>query len=636
MKEAMHEVLEKYWGFTAFRPLQEEIIQSVLDAKDTLAMLPTGGGKSLCYQVPALMKPGLCLVVNPLIALMKDQVYQLRRRGIKAFALMSGMHQREMMLILDNCQYNKVKFLFVSPERLETELFKARINHLNINLLTVDEAHCISQWGYDFRPAYLKIAQAREHLEDIPVLALTASATKKVRKDIMEKLHFKTSNIIRSGIQRPALKYIVLQKENKLQELNKILDQIEGSALIYVRSRRKTQLVCEWLKGIGFNADFYHAGLASAERSKKQLAWTQGNTRIMVCTNAFGMGIDKADVRLVVHLDMPESLEAYYQEAGRAGRDGKKAFALLLIEAVDFHDVEKMLELHFPALDLLKKTYRAIAHYLDVAIGSGIFQSYDFDLSAFCNRFNMDFMQSYYAIKLLEQEGYITLSDKLELSSRVHICQENREVYTFEVNHPDYEPLLKFLLRNHPGIFSQMTRINENLIARTLKISEEEIIKQLKYLEKMELLEFEAAKNKPQLTFTGERIPAENISINESYFKQRKNAYRERLQAMNAYARGRYKCRSQVLAAYFGELNTPRCGQCDVCTSTAKLLIEHDVFEKLLPAVEAILSKDSLTEDMLIKQLNSFDKDDVLAIVRWLLDQKMLQFNEANLLIWQA
>ena len=636
MKDTMHEVLNKYWGFAAFRPLQEEIILSILSGKDTLAVLPTGGGKSLCYQIPGMIHPGLCLVVSPIIALMKDQVYQLTRRGIKAFALVSGMSQRERMLILDNCLYNKVKFLFVSPERLETELFKARLSDLTVNLLAVDEAHCISQWGYDFRPPYLRIAEVRKQLSGIPVLALTASATVKVREDIMDKLHFKAPNIFRSGIQRPALKYMVLQEDNKLQRLAELLEQTDGSALVYVRSRRKTRQVAEWLKGGGFNASFYHAGLDAKERQAGQEAWTKGKIRIMVCTNAFGMGIDKADVRLVAHLDLPESLEAYYQEAGRAGRDGKKAYAVLLIEPKDLHDIEAILSQRFPPTDILKKIYRAIGHFLDVPLGSGQFESYDFDLNAFCGRFKFDFMQSFYAIKLLEQEAYLTLSDRLELSSRVHITQNNREVYTYEVNNPAFEPLLKFLLRNYPGIFSQMTRINERQIGRNLKMHEEEIVKQLKRLEQEELLDYEIAKNKPQLTFMGERIPDKNVSINESLMKQRKTAYRERLQAMNAYATGRHKCRSQVLAAYFGESTAPRCGQCDVCTASGKLHMDAMLFDQILESLEEKLSAYALDENSLIEQLPDYSKEDVLSIIRWLLDQKMLQYNESNQLIWQA
>jgi len=616
--------------------MQEEIIRSVMDGRDTLAVLPTGGGKSLCYQVPGMARPGLCLIISPLIALMKDQVYSLARVKVKARALMSGMSHREMETALDNCRFGDVKFLFVSPERLETRLFREQLHTLDINLLAVDEAHCISQWGYDLRPPYLRIADIREQLPEVPVLALTATATPSVREDIMEKLRFREPNMISGTFFRAGLRFVVRKTENKRERLEEILDKVPGSCLVYVSTRRTARELSDYLKKKGYSVSDYHAGLERSLRIQRQNEWTRGDIRIMVCTNAFGMGIDKSDVRLVLHYDLPESLEAYYQEAGRAGRDGKKAYAVLLYENRDLHQVEQIIEQKFPPLAYLQQVYRAIGLYLGVAIGAGLHESYDFDFRDFCARYNLDYLKTFNAFRLLEQENYLSLTDEVDLAPRIRFLVDNRTLYKFEVEHPDYSPLLRFLLRNHMGAFEQLVRINENLIARHLGIRPDSLVRYLESLGKMDILEFEPRKSFPQLMWLTERLDEKNLRLDKKLIVNRKKALRQRLQAMNDYALNQHKCRSQFLAGYFGENLAERCGICDICEEIARGGLNDEKFEAMAQKIETLIRQSPLSAKDLVRVLKTYRRDDVEAVVRWLISQQMVRVNEVNELIWQA
>ncbi|HQS06153.1 MAG TPA: ATP-dependent DNA helicase RecQ, partial [Daejeonella sp.] len=452
-------ILSKYWGFSTFRPLQEDIIQSVLEGNDTLALMPTGGGKSLCFQVPALLKPGICIVVSPLIALMKDQVENLKEKGIKAIAIISGMGKREVDIALDNCIYGDIKFLYLSPERLLSDLVRERIRYMKVNLIAIDEAHCISQWGYDFRPPYLHLTELRELHPEIPVLALTATATERVAADIQVKLNFKNRLVFRKSFERLNLSYLVYNEENKLRKLISIARNVKGSGIIYVRNRRETQEVSRQLNLEGIISDFYHAGLDTPLRMKKQSAWKNSEIRIMVATNAFGMGIDKADVRFVVHLDLPESLEAYYQEAGRCGRDEKKAYAVLLYNNADKALITKRLDQHYPSIDEIKQIYHNLGNYYQLAYGAGEGLSLEFDLADFCNRFKLDPVRAIHAFKFLEHDEYLALSETVFLPSRVQVLLTHEDLYRFQVGQPAYDHFIKVLLRSYGGIFEQLVGI---------------------------------------------------------------------------------------------------------------------------------------------------------------------------------
>ncbi|HHN47896.1 MAG TPA: ATP-dependent DNA helicase RecQ, partial [Bacteroidales bacterium] len=490
-------ILLKYWGYQEFRPRQEEIIQSVLDGNDTLALLPTGGGKSICFQVPALAKEGLCLVITPLIALMQDQVENLKRKNINAVAIYSGMHRNQIELALDNCMFGDVKFLYLSPERLETEKFRAVLTRLNINLIAVDEAHCISQWGYDFRPPYLRIAAIRVFLPNVPVLALTATATPRVVKDIQDKLGFAAENVFKQSFERKNLTYVVQLEENKLGRLLKICDRIKGTGIVYVRNRRRTREISDFLNSQKVSANFYHAGLDPATRNKRQTAWMTGQTRVMVSTNAFGMGIDKPNVRFVVHMDLPDSLEAYFQEAGRGGRDGNTSYAVVLYEKADIIDLRHNHELSYPAIDLIKKVYHALGNYFQLATGSGKDRSFDFELSEFCNQYRLNPVTTFSALKFLEKEGYLMLSEDVGSPSLVNIKTKKENLYRFQVENPMYDPFIKLLLRSYSGLFTTFARISEAEIARRMPMPINDVIKTLHTLNQAGLITYVPRKEKP-------------------------------------------------------------------------------------------------------------------------------------------
>lgn len=562
-----HDILQQYWGYSAFRPLQEDIVNTVLAGQDALVLMPTGGGKSLCFQVPTLAMEGVCIVVTPLIALMKDQVEQLKRRGIPAAAIFSGMHHREIDSTLDNCIYGNIKFLYVSPERLQTEIVIERAKQMKICLLAIDEAHCISAWGYDFRPPYLKIAEFRDILPaSVPIIALTASATPDVQADIQVRLEMKQPVVFRQTFARPNLSYSALPESDKEARLLKILGNVAGSAIVYVRSRRQTKQVAEFLYRNGIASDFYHAGLDTKQRDQKQEAWITDKIRVIVATNAFGMGIDKPNVRVVVHLDVPDAPEAYYQEAGRAGRDGQKAYAVLLYTPADFSTVETRTEQQFPPVELLKRTYQALANYTAVPTGGGQFASYDFDMNTFVTTFQLPPQDTHFALKQLEREGFIGLTESYFRPSRLMMSVNNRELYEFQLRNPRYEPFIKLVLRMYGGeLFTDFITISETALARTFLIDQKEIVALLQQLHERSILIYEKQKDKPQLTFLTPRFVASQLPIDTQLLNERKQRAMTKVRAMVAYVQNPVQCRTRLLQAYFGETPGEACGICDNC-----------------------------------------------------------------------
>ena len=481
------EILKQYWGYDSFRSKQEEAIHSVLDAKDTLTLLPTGGGKSICFQVPALMMEGICIVISPLIALMNDQVTALKAKNIRALAITSGMSFSEVDIALDNCIHGNYKFLYLSPERLESEMVQQRLKKMNINLLAVDEAHCISEWGYNFRPSYLRIAEIRE-ITNAPIIALTATATPLVTKDIQEKLKFTDDNIISTSFFREELSYVVLKQDDKDSKLIQILNRVKGTSIVYCRTRKETKRVHQLLSEYGISSHFYHAGLDVLDRASKQKQWQLNHVRVMVATNAFGMGIDKADVRLVIHNHLPFSLEAYFQEAGRAGRDRKLAYSILLYNDLDIHNLNKQISDHYPEIDVVRNVYQQMANFFGIAIGDGKHQEFQFHINEFCERYNLNQLQTYNVLKLLEKEDYIKLSEAIHQPSRVYIKVSHTELYQFQIANKQYDLLLKILLRSYGSLFDNFTKIQENIIAKRTQLTTQEVKDFLFKLEKMDIL----------------------------------------------------------------------------------------------------------------------------------------------------
>lgn len=622
----IHNILLKYWGFSNFRPLQEDIIQSVLDGKDTLALMPTGGGKSLCFQIPALYKPGICIVVSPLIALMKDQVENLKERGIKAMAIISGMGKREVDIALDNCIYGDFKFLYLSPERLLSDLVRERIRHMNVNLIAIDEAHCVSQWGYDFRPPYLHIPQLRELHPNIPVLALTASATERVAIDIQDKLNFKKAQVFRKSFERKNLSYLVYNEENKFRKLLSVAKNVKGSGIVYVRNRRETQEVSRQLNIQGISADFYHAGLDTPARMKKQSAWKNSEVKIMVATNAFGMGIDKPDVRFVVHLDLPESLEAYYQEAGRAGRDELKAYAVLLYNESDKLLLKKRLEQHFPSIDEIKQIYHNLGNYYQLAYGAGEGLTLDFDLAEFCSRFRYDPVRTLHALKFLEHDEYLVLSETVYLPSRVQVLYGQEDLYRFQVQQPAFDYFIKILLRSYGGIFDRPVGINENDLAKRTGISRSEVISMLKKLKDMELISYEEQTDKPHLYFITQRLDSKNMYIDSKYLFERFQIYKEQIQSVIAYAE-EHKCRSQQILRYFNESHAPLCGTCDVCLENKRKAKRNTHNDQIIKEILNELSKNPLHLNQLVESIHTGNNKEKLDAIRILLDAGTVKVN---------
>lgn len=620
------DILQEYWGFEAFRPLQEEIIASVLEGNDTLALLPTGGGKSICFQVPALLKEGIAIVVSPLIALMKDQVANLRRRKIKAEAIYAGMTFRDIDRVLDNCVYGDIKFLYLSPERLQSELVQERIKKMPVNLLAIDEAHCISQWGYDFRPPYLEIAAVREWLPEIPFIALTATATAEVVKDIQEKLVFspKKSKVFQKSFIRANLSYSVLQEENKYGKLANILTKVKGTAVVYVRNRRKTKEIAHYLQKRKIHADFYHAGLSNEVRTAKQEAWTQGKLRVMVSTNAFGMGIDKSNVRVVVHMDLPDSIEAYFQEAGRAGRDGEKAFAVLLYNENDKKSLEKSYALAFPEIKEIKRVYQALGSYFQLAVGGGEGQSFDFDLIAFAKNFAFHPVTAFNCLKALERIGIIILTEAVYIPASLRIKVNKDQLYDFQLRHPRLDKILKAILRSYHGAFKDYIKLRETQLARALGVPKSNLQKALLLLRKEGIVDYIPQKENPQVIFIQERLAIEQLDIDQQLYHFRKNRQLERINKAVAYAET-IVCRQQQLVRYFGEQTETKCGICDVCLGRHKTEVSKEEFEKYKVKIQRLLHREALSLAEILASFTPRHENKVLQVVEYLLDERFLE-----------
>jgi ATP-dependent DNA helicase RecQ len=626
----------QYWAYSKFRPLQEEIILSVLGGKDTLALMPTGGGKSLCFQVPAMAMEGVCLVVSPLIALMKDQVEGLRKKGIPALAVVSGMSPNEIDIAFDNCIHGKVKFLYLSPERLSSPLFLERLEKMNICLLAIDESHCISQWGYDFRPSYLKIAEIRQHLNNVPVLALTASATPDIQIDIRKKLEFNTENVFRKSFERKNLSYVVLREDDKLQRMLKVINNVPGTGVIYVRTRKRTKDIAAFLSRHKISAGFYHGGLNSTERSKVQDQWMSGAIRVVVATNAFGMGIDKGNVRFVIHLDLPESLEAYYQEAGRAGRDEQKAYAVLLYNESDKAEMEQRAKTSFPELKKIRQTYQALANYFNLAIGSGQGAGFDFQLTEFCSGYNLPIHETFNALKVLELQGYIELTGAIELQSRIHFIAHRDQLYEFQVKNSVLDQFIKIILRSYEGLFDDYVFIQESQIAKRAEIDIKDVIKHLNHLHELGILNYIPAKDTPLITFLEPRHDSKNLRIDSKNLKERKERFIQRAKAVLDYAAEKSKCRSQMLLAYFGEETWHRCGVCDYCLGRNKTGVSDLEFEQVSNQVETLLQNNTYSLHDLVHHLDHSKEAVNLKVLEWLLDNDKIKYTVGNQLCWNA
>ncbi|WP_093825334.1 RecQ family ATP-dependent DNA helicase [Spirosoma endophyticum] len=633
----VRQILQQFWGYPTFRPMQEDVVNTVLDRQDTLVLMPTGGGKSICFQVPTLAMKGVCIVVTPLIALMKDQVEQLRKRGIPAAAIYSGMHYREIDTTLDNCIYGNTKFLYVSPERLRTEIVIERVKQMTVCLLAVDEAHCISAWGYDFRPPYLQIAEFRQLIPDTPVIALTASATPDVQADILDKLALKSPDggppqIFRQTFARPNLSYSTILEESKENRLLRILQNVPGCAIVYVRSRKQTQHVAQWLTRQGISADFYHAGLTTQQRSEKQDAWIQDRTRVMVATNAFGMGIDKPDVHVVVHLDVPDSLEAYYQEAGRAGRDGQKAYAVMLYTNGDLENLRYRTEQLYQPVEMLRRVYQAVANYTAVPVGGGEFNSYDFDLSAFTNTFNLPPQETHYALKQLQLEGFIQLSENYYHPSRLALVLDNRQLYEFQVLNPRFDSFLKLLLRIYGGeLFTDFITISESTLARAFLMNQPEIVELLEQLNQRNVVIYEKQKDKPQLTYLTPRYDAPTLPINLQELNRRKELAMRKVQAATLYTEHATQCRTRLLQAYFGEKPGEACGICDNClkkkrsTETEALAVREKVRDYV-----ALANGPGVSPKQLSYHFAQTDAETLAQTVKQMLAEEEIKYNKGG------
>jgi ATP-dependent DNA helicase RecQ len=623
MSQSPREILQQYWGYSSFRGEQENIIDAVLQKRDILALLPTGGGKSACFQVPALMMDGLCIVISPLIALMKDQVENLKRRNIPALAIHSGMSFFEVKQTLQNACYGDYKFLYLSPERLQTRLFLEFLPALNITLMAVDEAHCISQWGYDFRPPYLKIAMVREELPGIPVIALTASATPKVQQDIVESLRMKDHKVFRQSFERPNLSYSVFKADSKINKVIEVLKNVPGSSIIYCRNRRQTQNVAQLLRLQHFSADHYHAGLAPEERNRKQDEWLKDNLRVIVCTNAFGMGIDKPGVRSVIHYDLPDCIENYYQEAGRSGRDGNRAYAVAVYQQQDVAELTLLPEVRFPPVAEIKKIYQSIADYLNIPVGLGEGNYYDFDLLEFSRNFRHDVHLVMNVFKALESEGHLSFNENIFLPSQVNFTAPKELLEDFENGHPEYEPLIKCLLRTYEGIYDNRVSVNEKNIARLTKLSPQSVKDQLQQLQSFGIIEYLPQKETPQVYFLLNRAPAQHLHINNEAYAARKKAYEQRVQSMLRYLELK-SCRSGFIAHYFGEDNPGNCGVCDNCLNNKSVALSEDEFRKIEEKIYQHIPDEGIDIKELLPLLKGVRKDKVWKVLDFLQAERKL------------
>ena len=630
-----HEILKRYWGYNTFRSSQLEVIHSILEGKDTLVLMPTGGGKSLCFQVPSMMMEGICIVISPLIALMSDQVNNLKSKQIRAIAISSAMTPREVDIALDNCIYGDYKFLYLSPERLENEVVRNRLQKMNINIIAVDESHCISEWGYDFRPSYLKIAQIRS-LTQAAVIALTASATEKVVEDIQEKLQFKSRNVIKSSFYRDELSYVVLKHEDKDTKLLHVLNKVKGSAIVYCNTRKETKRLHLMLKEHGISSHYYHAGLDILDRDSKQKQWLMNHVRVMVATNAFGMGIDKADVRLVVHNFLPYSLEAYYQEVGRAGRDQKLAYAIMITNRFDADEMNKKIEDHFPEINEIRTVYQQLANHFGLATGSGQFSEFPFEINEFCEKYSLNYLKTYNILKLLEKEDILKLSPSVNQPSRIYFKISNIELYQFQIANKKYDILLKILLRSYASLFDTYVKIQESIIAKRAQINTQEVKDLLSKLHQMDIIDYIPQNSHPKILFLKERIDTKRLIISKETLEKRKNIEKQKSKSVIQFINNNHICRSSFIQSYFGEKNPKKCGKCDVCLDINKLNVSNDEFENITSSIKKTLINQALTVDELIMKIVDFREDKMIEVLQFLSDNGHIAFNEHQQLYWKS
>ena len=618
------EILLKYWGYSSFRENQEEIINLVLNNKDTLALLPTSGGKSICYQVPSLIIDGICIVISPLISLMKDQVENIKEKGIKAVAITSDMSFQEVDIALTNCIFGGYKFLYISPERLQNELVQSKISEMNVNLIAVDEAHCISEWGHNFRPPYRNISNLREIHPKVPIIALTATATEKVVIDIQENLNFKERNVIQSSFVRENLSYIIIKENDKNRKLLSILNKIKGSTIIYAKSRRDCVSICKLLIKNNISANYYHAGVTLTERNKRQENWKSGKCRVIVATNAFGMGIDKSDVRLVIHTHIPSTIESYFQETGRSGRDEKESFAVLLYNSNDEKYLREFVELHFPSIDEIKGCYQKLANYLQLAVNNGLDGNFDFNLTAFSKQYNYNTLKVYNILKYLEKENYLKLQNVYNNSSKIYIKLDNSELYKFQIANSYFDSYIKLLLRSYSGLFDNFVKINETELAARSGTNTTEIKNILNRLKNLEVLDYVEKKENTQITYLQNRVNNKYLNISEEKLEKRRDSELKRMNYILNYCNQKTNCRTKILLSYFGEEQKYRCGKCDICRERNKLEISDLKFEKIRTEILISLENEDKKLSLICQNLKDFREEKIINVLSYLLENNTI------------
>ena len=629
MSELTRSVLVKYWGYPSFRPMQEDIVDAVIDGRDTLALLPTGGGKSICFQVPALAMDGVCIVVTPLISLMKDQVQHLKNINIPAAAIYSGMHPSEVEIAYNKAVFGNLKFLYVSPERLMTDAFIEAVKKMKVCLLAIDESHCISQWGYDFRPPYLKIAEIRPYIPNTPVLALTATATPNVVEDIQLRLGFKEHNVFQTSYERKNVTYNVINVADKYGLMYRLFMRMQsGSGIVYVRSRKRTKVIADWLQSVGISATFYHAGIDAKTRDERQKQWMDGRIKVIVATNAFGMGIDKPDVRMVIHMDLPDSLEAYFQEAGRAGRDLKPSEAFLLVAESDIKQLKDNLQQSYPELERIKTIYDALGNYLQIPVGAGNGQSYPFDMNEFANSYGFSLLEVFNSLKLMEREGFFALSEAMESPSQLFIKASREELYRFQVEYAEFDAMIKYLLRNYPGILSDFVKIKEEQISHKMGIDVTQVEQTLKNLEKYNFLTYIQRNGKPQIQYLTERQDTRHFALSDEVYKDRKDDATRRVQAVIDFVNNDSECRSVQLLRYFGEKIKTRCGRCDVCSIRNQMKINDEEYKNISELILDELKKRVVPLYETPSLAKNYLEEKVLETVRWMLDNGIIEQDE--------